>query len=140
MTLIHFVAMRFEPAGMTDDPDIRISSSIMDYLFRKLAVLYMDPSERAELGIFTTSERTQQTLPGVDEAVSVQGDEMAADPKSVDSADEVLAKMEAQQVAPAPSAGMADPDAPICMQCGITMNRPGSCHACPSCGNTSGRS
>ena len=133
-----FTGMRFEPAGMTDDPDIRISTSIMDYLFRKLAVLYMDPRERAELGIFTTGERTQQTLPGVDEAISIQGGEMASDPKSVDSADEIATKM-AAQVAPAPStAAMSDPDAPICMQCGITMNRSGSCHACPSCGNTSG--
>lgn len=132
-----YTGMRFEPAGMTDDPDIRISTSIMDYLFRKLAVLYMEPSERAEMGIFTTSERTQQTLPGVDEAISVQGSEMASDPKSVDTADEIITKMAAQQAAPA-SAGMSDPDAPICMQCGITMNRSGSCHACPSCGNTSG--
>jgi ribonucleoside-diphosphate reductase alpha chain len=135
-----FTGMRFEPAGMTDDPDIRISTSIMDYLFRKLAVLYMDPAERAELGIFTTTERTQQTLPGVDEAVSVQGHEMASDPKSVDSADEILAKLAAEEDAPVsvPTAAMSDPDAPICMQCGITMNRSGSCHACPSCGNTSG--
>ena len=133
-----FTGMRFEPAGMTDDPDIRISTSIMDYLFRKLAVLYMEPSERAELGIFTTSERTQQTLPGVDEAVSVQGDEMASDPKSVDTADEIIAKTEAAAAAPAAPAVMSDPDAPLCMQCGVTMHRSGSCHACPSCGNTSG--
>ncbi len=134
-----FTGMRFEPAGMTDDPDIRISSSIMDYLFRKLAVLYMDPAERAELGIFTTTERTQQTLPGVDETVTVQGHEMASDPKSIDSADEILTKMEAAQAAPEPTAtASVDPHAPICMQCGITMNRSGSCHACPSCGNTSG--
>ncbi len=126
---------------MTDDPDIRISTSIMDYLFRKLAVLYMEPNERAELGIFTTGERTQQTLPGVDETVTTQGGDVAADPKTVDSADEILAKMEAANDAPSPSpspTAMADPDAPICMQCGITMNRSGSCHACPSCGNTSG--
>ncbi len=139
-----FTGMRFEPAGMTDDPDIRISTSIMDYLFRKLAVLYMEPSERAEMGIFTTGERTQQTLPGVDEAVSVQGSEIASDPPSVDSADDIVAKMEAAEAAPAPvqqapvQQTMSDPDAPLCMQCGVTMNRSGSCHACPSCGNTSG--
>ena len=44
-----FVNQKFEPAGMTDDPDIRISSSIIDYLFPKLALLYMDPAERARL-------------------------------------------------------------------------------------------
>ncbi len=131
-----FTGMRFEPAGMTDDPDIRIANSIMDYLFRKLAVLYMDPTERAELGIFTTGERTQQTLPGVDEAVSVTGHDVVADPPSVDSADEILAKVEA--AAAKTPAQMTDPNAPLCMQCGVVMYRSGSCHACPSCGNTSG--
>jgi ribonucleoside-diphosphate reductase alpha chain len=60
-----FVNTRFEPAGMTDDPDIRMASSIIDYLFRRLAVEYMTSAERAELGIFTREERLQPTLPGV---------------------------------------------------------------------------
>ncbi|NDH37084.1 MAG: vitamin B12-dependent ribonucleotide reductase, partial [Acidimicrobiia bacterium] len=58
-----FINTRFEPAGMTDDPDIRMASSIIDYLFRRLAVEYMTPAERAELGIFTRAERMQPTLP-----------------------------------------------------------------------------
>ncbi|NBO06355.1 MAG: vitamin B12-dependent ribonucleotide reductase, partial [Actinobacteria bacterium] len=61
-----FINTRFEPAGMTDDPDIRMASSIIDYLFRRLAVEYMTPAERAELGIFTRAERMQPTLPGVE--------------------------------------------------------------------------
>ena len=48
-----FVNMRFEPAGMTDDPDMRFAGSIMDYLFRRLALEYLTYEERAELGIFT---------------------------------------------------------------------------------------
>ncbi len=63
-----FTNMRFEPAGMTDDPDIRFASSIMDYLFRRLAIEYMTYDERAELGIFSVDERLQPTLPGVEEA------------------------------------------------------------------------
>ena len=59
-----FTGQRFEPAGMTDDPDIRFATSLMDYLFRKLAILYLSPEERAELGIHTVAERTQPTLPG----------------------------------------------------------------------------
>jgi ribonucleoside-diphosphate reductase alpha chain len=128
-----FTGMRFEPAGMTDDPDVRIASSIMDYLFRKLAVVYLSYEERAGLGIFTTGERTQQTLPGVDEAVSSPGSELPADPPSVESAEDLVATLVA-----ATSSPVTDPDAPICMQCGITMQRAGSCHACPGCGNTSG--
>ncbi|MGF1599008.1 MAG: vitamin B12-dependent ribonucleotide reductase [Acidimicrobiales bacterium] len=127
-----YTGMRFEPAGMTDDPDIRIASSIMDYLFRKLAVVYLSYEERAGLGIFTTTERSQQTLPGVDEVASLTGTDVPSDPPTVESAADLIAEIEAH-VLP-----IADPDAPICMQCGITMQRAGSCHACPGCGNTSG--
>ncbi len=54
-----FINMRFEPAGMTDDPDVRIAQSIMDYLFRRLALDYLDPDHRAELGISTAAERAR---------------------------------------------------------------------------------
>ncbi len=64
-----FTNMRFEPAGMTDDPDIRFASSIMDYLFRRLALEYLTYDERSELGIFSVDERLQPTLPGVYESV-----------------------------------------------------------------------
>ncbi len=126
-----YTGMRFEPAGMTDDPDIRLATSIMDYLFRKLAILYLSHEERASLGIFTTGERSQQTLPGVDEAVNTPGD-FPQDPPSIEPADELIASLST------PEQPKSDPHAPICMQCGITMQRAGSCHACPGCGNTSG--
>ncbi len=147
-----FTGMRFEPAGMTDDPDIRISTSIMDYIFRKLAVLYLSFEERSELGIFTTSERTQQTLPGVDVPVTTQGQDLPVDKPSIESAEELTIKLEADdavevtksaevmpvEVMPVAPAVRFDPDAPICMLCGIKMQRSGSCHACISCGSTSG--
>ena len=65
-----FTNMRFEPAGMTDDPDIRFATSLVDYIFRRLAVEYLDPDERRELGILTIDERLQPTLPGVEEAAT----------------------------------------------------------------------
>ena len=141
-----FTNMRFEPAGMTDDPDIRFATSIMDYLFRRLAIEYLSVDERAELSIFTINERMQPTLPGVDETVveTSTGSEIAADPKSVPSADDLAGQMELGTVVPTPldntpAAGVIrDVDAPMCMQCGVTMIRAGSCHACPSCGSTSG--
>ncbi len=79
-----FVGMRFEPAGMTDDPDIRIATSLMDFLFRKLAFMYLDYDERAELNILSADERTEPTLPGVVEHVTetVQGSEIPPDPPS----------------------------------------------------------
>jgi len=62
-----FTNMRFEPAGMTDDPELRIASSLVDYIFRRLAVDYLPYEDRAELGILTVPERMQPTLPGVEE-------------------------------------------------------------------------
>ena len=120
-----YVGMRFEPAGMTDDTDLRIASSLMDYLFRRLAVEYMTPDERRARNILTTGERSQPTLPGVDEAVtpSVQGLDVPADPPSSTTS------------TPAAPAGS---DAPFCGQCGTQMVRAGSCHACQGCGATSG--
>ena len=153
-----FTNMRFEPAGMTDDPDIRFASSIMDYLFRRLALEYMSYDERAELGIFSVDERLQPTLPGVEESVmeTRTGSEIVADPKSVPSVDELAAQLELGVAPAAPNNDVTNPggiarpaeitakpgvrhsDAPMCMQCGVQMVRAGSCHACPSCGSTSG--
>ncbi len=148
-----FVNMKFEPAGMTDDPDVRFAGSIMDYLFRRLALEYLTYEERAELSIFTIAERTQPTLPGVEEQVieTNQGSELEPDPKSVPSADELASALESGAIqatvednTPARGITGSEPaasrpiDAPMCMQCGVHMVRAGSCHACPSCGSTSG--
>ena len=133
-----FTGMRFEPAGMTDDPDIRIANSLMDYLFRKLALLYLSPDERAELNIFSTAERMQPTLPGVEETMveTRQGSDMPADPPSVESASELAASLALDRRRPRRCGSTTT--RPMCMQCGVQMQRAGSCHACPSCGTTSG--
>jgi ribonucleoside-diphosphate reductase alpha chain len=141
-----FTNMRFEPAGMTDDPDIRFATSIMDYLFRRLALEYLTYEERSELGIFSVDERLQPTLPGVEESVTEtsQGTEVPGDPKSIGTAGELAAQMVAGTIIPTPEDNtpargvVRQSDAPICMQCGVQMIRSGSCHACPSCGSTSG--
>ena len=157
-----FTNTRFEPAGITDDADLRIATSILDYIFRRLAVNYLSYEERAELGILTTGERTQPTLPGVEETVvqTSQGQDVPADPPSIDSSSPTLfdtsgaprepslleragvpdaerppARGQSPAIRP-PSASSVD--APYCMQCGVQMQRAGSCHACPSCGSTSG--
>jgi ribonucleoside-diphosphate reductase alpha chain len=147
-----FVGMRFEPAGMTDDPDIRIANSLMDYLFRKLAVMYLGHEERVGLGILTTGERTQPTLPGVEEQVTptVQGSDIPPDPPTVPSPSELVAQLEFGAAdAPAEPAAAdrgvaavrpraAASDAPFCMTCGVPMQRAGACFVCADCGTTSG--
>ncbi|HWW53763.1 MAG TPA: vitamin B12-dependent ribonucleotide reductase, partial [Acidimicrobiales bacterium] len=62
-----YANMKFEPAGMTDDPELRLVTSLVDYIFRRLALDYLSLEDRNELGIFSTQERMQPTLPGVEE-------------------------------------------------------------------------
>ena len=134
-----FINTRFEPAGMTDDPDIRMASSIIDYLFRRLAVEYMTPAERAELGIFTRAERMQPTLPGVEETVveTAQGVDVIADPKTIPSAGELAASMAAGGYGH--GEGKAAGTGAICSSCGSSnMRRAGACYVCGDCGSTSG--
>jgi ribonucleotide reductase alpha subunit len=126
-----YTNMRFEPAGMTDDPELRIASSLVDYIFRRLAVDYLPYEERLELGILTTGERLQPTLPGVEEHAT----------PSSHLADDIPDDQDAPAVRQnsAPSAQQpAQLDAPYCYQCGVQMLRAGTCFACPSCGSTSG--
>jgi len=134
-----FINTRFEPAGMTDDPDIRMASSIIDYLFRRLAVEYMTPAERAELGIFTRAERMQPTLPGVEETVveTAQGVDVISDPKTIPSAGELAASMAAGSFGHGES--KAAGTGAICSSCGSSnMRRAGACYVCGDCGSTSG--
>jgi ribonucleoside-diphosphate reductase alpha chain len=66
-----FTNMRFEPAGVTDDPDIRIASSVMDYVFRRLALDHLPFETRSELGILSAAERAAQ-LAGEDPGAAAE--------------------------------------------------------------------
>ena len=147
-----FVNMRFEPAGMTDDPDIRISQSIMDYIFRRLALDYLPYEKRAALGIHSADERVATV-----EANYAQYSPAASADLDIDIADtpesaEVVTVVETV-AAPEPvraaskahsSAELLEEitgtasDAPLCMTCGIKMRPAGSCYVCEGCGSTSG--
>jgi ribonucleoside-diphosphate reductase alpha chain len=125
-----YVNMKFEPSGMTDDPDLRIATSLVDYIFRRLALDYLSPSEREELGVLSTSERIQPTLPEVvEQATPTVG--VSVQPTLVDLDEKPAAQ--AHLVSRA-----AQIDAPMCFQCGNAMQRAGSCYVCSSCGATSG--
>jgi ribonucleoside-diphosphate reductase alpha chain len=129
-----YTSMRFEPAGMTDDPDIRFASSLVDYIFRRLAVEYLPADERAEIGILTVEERMQPTLPGVEEQAtpSSLGSEMVADPAPKPTPPRPVAP----EATTSPKTAASD--APYCYQCGMVMQRAGACFVCGSCGTTSG--
>ena len=116
-----FVNLKFEPSGMTNDPDIRFASSLLDYVFRRLALDYLSAETREGLGIRSISERT--------EAAKMEAGEHAELPQagSHDVLLEVAAKQSARVL-----------DAPLCYQCGSKMQPSGSCYVCGSCGSTSG--
>ena len=139
-----YTNMKFEPAGITDDAELRIATSLVDYIFRRIALDYLTLEERSELGILSTAERTQPTLPGVEEM---------ATPSSAGLMDDAFGAGELRS--PTPSAGGStlptygdsgeqplaraeQRDAPYCYSCGNAMQRAGSCYVCGSCGTTSG--
>jgi ribonucleoside-diphosphate reductase alpha chain len=162
-----FTNMRFEPAGMTDDPDIRIASSVMDYIFRRLALDHLPYQHRAELGILSAAERAAQ-LAGQDPAT------LGEDPDPLEMAQSApvetnlstersvptlqpspapAAKPASSAAAPATSKETGAPhstaelieaqqgrtaDAPLCLTCGTKMRPAGSCYVCEGCGSTSG--
>ncbi|MDT7589004.1 MAG: ribonucleoside-diphosphate reductase alpha chain [Pseudonocardiales bacterium] len=136
-----FCNQRFEPAGMTDDPDIRIATSVLDYLFRRLALDHLPYEKRSQLGIFSADERTAQVAENyndgsvdlvelrttVEAAPATSSVGASPAPVEVGSSTELL---ELQQGKLA--------DAPLCLTCGTKMRPAGSCYVCEGCGSTSG--
>ena len=137
-----YTNMRFEPAGITDDSELRLASSLVDYIFRRLALDYLSYDERLELGVLSTGERTQPTLPGledVDGARAVREERERFGAGGDAAAGSARSAGESRASAPAaPVERMENRDAPFCYACGNIMQRAGSCYACPSCGATSG--
>jgi ribonucleoside-diphosphate reductase alpha chain len=157
-----FTNMRFEPAGITDDPDIRMVSSVMDYIFRRLALDFLPRDQRAELGILSVAERTA-ALDGVTQAVV--SDEVDVDPEELAQSapreePAAVAKPAANKDQghqggrigggtssssfPRSSTELIEShqgrvaDAPLCLTCGTKMRPAGSCYVCEGCGSTSG--
>ncbi|HTK61969.1 MAG TPA: vitamin B12-dependent ribonucleotide reductase [Pseudonocardia sp.] len=137
-----FCNQRFEPAGMTDDPDIRIATSVLDYLFRRLALDFLPYEKRAELGILSADERTVQVAESYPAEVDLEALRTTVDNSGAAAAVPVV-------VSPAPvevgsSTELAElrhgkvADAPLCLTCGTKMRPAGSCYVCEGCGSTSG--
>ena len=138
-----FTNMRFEPAGMTDDPDLRFATSLVDYIFRRLASSTVDYETRAELGMLTVGERTQPTLPGVEEAtIAERAGRYAVLPLEDQAPSASITPVPVTPASTPPHTPgthvMRESETVLCYVCGDIMQRAGSCHACPSCGATSG--
>ena len=149
-----FTNLRFEPAGLTDDPDVRMSQSIMDYIFRRLALDYMGFDDRSMLGIYSADERQRQLETGsyeaAEEVVEISEAESLKETPLVEAeASTESPSVEAAAVKEAPkgahtSAELMEAitgtavDSPLCFTCGTKMRPAGSCYVCEGCGSTSG--
>ncbi|MEU2438710.1 vitamin B12-dependent ribonucleotide reductase [Streptomyces rubradiris] len=147
-----FTNMRFEPAGMTDDPDVRMAQSIVDYIFRRLALDFLPFETRSALGIHSAEERQRHLETGsyepAEDEVDVEGLAQSA-PRAQELKAVATPKAESEAAKPAPkqahtSAELVEmqlgiqADAPLCFSCGTKMQRAGSCYICEGCGSTSG--
>ena len=143
-----FTNLRFEPAGMTDDADIRMAQSMMDYIFRRLALDYLPFEQRSAMGLYTASERAAALDNGGEYAPIASADTPKA-PAAV-AAPAAVSKPVAVKIEAAPLAATIGSssdllesmgiksDAPMCMTCGVKMRMSGACFVCEGCGNTSG--
>jgi ribonucleoside-diphosphate reductase alpha chain len=118
-----FINMKFEPSGMTNDPDIRFASSIVDYVFRRLALDHLSDETREGLGIRSIAERKESAQLEASAKMDDVVDETPPAPRLIEVTERSTAKVL---------------DAPLCYQCGSKMQPAGSCYVCSSCGSTSG--
>ena len=136
-----FSYMRFEPEGITQNPEIPFAKSMPDYIMRWLASRFLDTDSQEELGILTPEVRARKAAQ--DAATSFVGDTAgptapadgdapaAATPKPASAA-----LTDSPPVQPARLVGLDL--GPACSQCGGMMQRTGSCYTCSSCGNNTG--
>jgi ribonucleoside-diphosphate reductase alpha chain len=141
-----FTNVSFEPAGLTDDKDIRMAKSLMDYIFRRLALDYLPYETRSAIGIFSTDERTAELdanssygAPAVVESAAPAVEAPAEPVVSITQSVEITTKKEVHSSAELFELLQGkESDAPLCFNCGIKMRPSGSCHVCEGCGSTSG--
>ena len=144
-----FTNLRFEPAGLTDDPDVRMAQSLMDYVWRRLALDYLPFEERAAMGIYSADERQRHLETGSYELITEETGS-ASELIEAETVVEVRGATSLETPAEAPvqkahtSAELLKQltgtavDSPLCMTCGTKMRPAGSCYVCEGCGSTSG--
>lgn len=134
-----FSYMRFEPEGITTNPEIPFAKSMPDYIMRFLASRFLDADAQEELGILTPEVRARKMAQ--DSAAGAPGG--TAGPSNGTGEGHVApaqpaasAMTDTPPVVPAKAAGLDL--GPACSECGGIMQRTGSCYTCPTCGNNTG--
>ncbi len=141
-----FSYMRFEPEGITGNPEIPFAKSMPDYIMRFLASRFLDPDVQEDLGILTPEVRARKSAEETAQSVIASD---TAGPSAADSAEPTASAGDGAASAPAASALTDTPPVvparmkgldlgPACSQCGGMMQRTGSCYTCSSCGNNTG--
>ena len=161
-----FSNLSFEPNGLTDDADVRMAKSIMDYIFRRLALDYLSFEDRQALGIYSADERQRYLETGSYELPTDVGnaaprssatspppvdaelvDEPRRTPRSSPRRSTPTVAVETRAARPEEAHTSAEllekitgtaVDSPLCMTCGTKMRPAGSCYVCEGCGSTSG--
>jgi ribonucleoside-diphosphate reductase alpha chain len=123
-----FLNTSFAPSGITDDAAIRTTSSIVDFIARKLALNYLSFDDRLELGLASIDDMPDDQISLLNESSSAKA------PRALESIDEKI--YEDKEVVSENS--LKDDSAPICYNCGNQTQRAGSCYVCSSCGSTTG--
>lgn len=127
-----FVHVRFEPSGYTNNPNIRIAKSIIDYLFRWMAMKFLSRDQQLSVGVNLPIETAVESVEApTEEATEVEND-------SQSSLFEAKTQEEPAQDTAHTSTFDNQSDAPACDTCGSMMVRNGACYKCLNCGATSG--
>src|SRR5258706_11515980 len=123
-----FSHARFEPSGMTKNPDIRFAKSIVDYLFRWMAAKFLSPEAQFRAGVNNREEvtSTPEQLALAVKATASPSASSASSAASAAKSGSTFAAIQNQE------------DAPPCSTCGSIMVRSGACYKCSNCGTTSG--
>jgi ribonucleoside-diphosphate reductase alpha chain len=140
-----FSHMRFEPMGMTENREIPMAQSIVDYIFRWLASQFLPEEDKRELGILTEAERARLAAQysGVQpELVQAPVQPLAAAMPPIAGgsveADALPVVSNGHAVSAEYKGPRVQADAPACANCGWIMTRSGTCYRCENCGSTSG--
>jgi ribonucleoside-diphosphate reductase alpha chain len=124
-------SISFAPSGITDDPDIRTASSLVDYIFRRLALNYLSFDDRLDLGLASINDIPTEQTSLVDDVVVSKKVEMPVMIPTQTQPTDIVSQIDKKNE-------KRVEQAPMCYNCGNQTQRSGSCYVCSTCGSTTG--
>lgn len=133
-----FINTSFAPSGITDDPDIRTASSLVDYIFRRLSLSYLSFDDRLELGLASVEDISDQQTSLLDEKTPESTVEQSNLSKEFSSVKEENQSLTKETSGFKEESKVSNDDSPMCYNCGNQTQKAGSCYVCTACGSTTG--